>query len=149
MRIRSICVGIAGCLLGAATAQAEPPAWCKDAQAREKPNATDWAHLDTDQPSRAISVIANALCFPNDHTKHDAGIIAKGVELWSARLGMNEADWADAAAYQANRYHNNFAPKDYTKPWSTLSPIEQYLTLTGHFSDSAQKVDMEYLDDAL
>ncbi len=136
------------CALVAHTATAEAaPAWCKGGD--EKPSY-DLKSLFTEADAdRALDGLVAASCYP----EADVASMAKQIEatraVWSRRLGLTEADWADVSEYAHQQRHMKGNPRiavrDRQAAWSAYSPIDQYGSL---MSADTGDVDAAYLADA-
>src|SRR5437879_4032367 len=82
-------------LLATGAAAAAPPAWCKDAAVA----SSDLQGLSSKDPREVIKTFVAAECAPSADTEMHRGEIEAARQAWSKRLGMVEADWADAVAY--------------------------------------------------
>ena len=157
--------------LGAGHASASAPAWCKGAGKEKidfditngngdfkyKTDADDLADDD------ALTNIVGALCTPGPESDTDGAEAKKyHAELeaartrWSKRLGMIDDDWVDAAAWAASDVGSRRGLDSYIKidldkrPWSSLSPVEQYAGITrGSGISGTAMLDYTYFADAL
>lgn len=133
-----------------APARAEP-AWCKGAT--EKINVSDYDFKDLQDgadPRNAVRTLVGAHCFPNEDTRKGEKAIGEGFKLWSSKLEMSDADWADAVAYTNARYGGSLQVRDARAAWSAWTPIDQYVGMQkSTLGDSSRVVDRAYLADAL
>ena len=99
------------------------PAWC--AGGDFKGHEPDLGYLSSPEPEKVIPAIAIALCAPNDEARANAAHIETARQAWGAKLGMTDADWADAAAY-ATTGRKTYEVSLATKNFAESSPIDQY-----------------------
>jgi hypothetical protein len=137
---------------GAAAAQAGTPAWCK-AEGTNKLNVygeLGKIHQETD-PADALYTLVAAFCAPDADATAQARELAATRKLWSKRLHMTDADWADAAAW-AVTHHSDRNPSIYPPEktaWSKYGPIDQWAGITRSAQgDSSQASDPAYAADA-
>ena len=137
---------------GAAAARAAAPAWCK-ADGADKLNVygeLSKVHKETD-PADALYTLVAAFCAPDDEATAQARQLAATRKLWSKRLHMTEADWADAAEW-AVTYNSDRNPSIYPPEktaWSKYGPIDQWAgILRSTMGDSSQTSDPAYVADA-
>ena len=141
-----LCVTVMGSvtslLAAGGLAAAAPPAWCKDAAA-DSSNLQGLASRDVREVLRTFVA---AECAASDEAEAHRGEIEAARTAWSKRLGMAEADWADAVAYA--KMPNDFAiPADMTaKQLSAATPIDQYAVIL-KASDSLSEIDALYAAD--
>jgi hypothetical protein len=125
-------------------AAAGTPAWCGSAS--YDANSED---LRTVRMSKDIHdllpAIANALCTPSpDLDPHRAEIEAARQRL-GPELGMNDGDWADAAAWVKTN-DRSFKATLSTKDLAQLTPLDQYQAISKGFEGIA---DALYATDVL
>lgn len=91
--------------------------------------------LSSANPRTAVPSIIDMLC----HSRQGSEEYARAAEVEAARqqmmrrLGMTEADWADAgewAAEHQGRLMSTSVDYDRKKAWSALAPIEQFAAIT-------------------
>lgn len=126
------------------------PAWCKNAESLmdkwNRPSSTNgyWDDLDRDDPAGAVRTLVGAYCFPDDYARRDIKIVEAGYKKWSAKLGMNEADWADAVEWTSIKRGSDPKAPDAKTSWRKWSPIDQYIAL-----QNTGWIDETYVADAL
>ncbi|HEY0479531.1 MAG TPA: hypothetical protein VGD37_18555 [Kofleriaceae bacterium] len=139
----------AGSLCAAGAASAAPPAWCKGASA-ERP---DLQRLSSKDAREVITGLVAVECGtppgPDDsgHGQiegHHAEIEAAR-QAWSSRLGMTEADWADAVAYAQTPEHS-IAADVTSKTLAAATPIDQYAVIK-QVNDPGADLDPLYATD--
>jgi len=139
-----VLASLAGAALLGATgvASAAPAAWCKDAQAHD-PDLKDLSSKDV---RTVIGAFVAAECAPNAEVEDHRADIEKARAAWSKRLGMTEADWADAVAYV--KIHDDYSiPAEVaTKTLATASPLDQYSIIV-KATDSQSQFDTLYAAD--
>lgn len=136
-------------MAGARSAEAAPD-WCKGAGEERVDFSLDRA-LKGDDVVWAVHDLVGAMCFPDGQAQKQMSELEAQHKLWSQKLEMNDADWADAAAWaasdQSSRYPSStLRPVDPKQPWSTMSPVEQYTLLN---YEIANHYDGNYIADAL
>lgn len=121
------------------TAFAEAPGWCAGAADSDRFSARD---LRETNPRYAVRSLVAAACHPND----EAGAKRTEVEAaradWGKRLGMVEADWADAAAWTKQDYETTKVPPS-TRDLAAASPLDQWIIIT---NDSPHAYDFYVAD---
>lgn len=114
--------GGAAVLAGAGPAAAAPPAWCKDAASE----AADLQKLSSRDPRDVIKTFVAVECAPSAEIEAHRGDIETARQAWSKRLGMAEADWADAVVY-ARTHDDSQVPADVSvKNLAQATPLDQY-----------------------
>lgn len=126
------------------------PDWCKGAKEEQVDFSIDRA-LSQDDVVWAVHDLIGAMCFPDNDAKAQMAKLEARHKEWSQKLEMNDADWADAAAWaasdQSSRYPSStLTPADPKQAWSTMSPVEQYTLLNYNISNH---YDANYIADAL
>lgn len=132
------------------------PAWCGDTKVRSE-GSLDSA-LTSDDAAFALRDLVGASCNPDGEERDRAPEIAEARARWSKKLGMQDADWADAAAYAqldlSARRDDVRIVGDQNYPrirdaWSAMTPIDQYAAIVrgGGASDDLA-LDKAYLTDA-
>ena len=134
---------------GSSVASAGPPAWC--GSAKFEANSSDLRNVSSKDPGQVVAAIATTLCSgaSPDIDPHRAEIEAARV-AWSKKLGMQDADWADAAAFANDTAHA--VKHDLSaKGLAALTPIDQYVAIDAGFKDSNGYAmsDELYVTDAL
>jgi hypothetical protein len=134
-------------LLTSLLAAAEVPAWCKPiASDRLRAGSNDVsAATETDEWDRAMSKLVVSLCAESPDALSAKKELQAAFERWSARLQMNESDWADAAEAVRCERARDCAPRPPAKGGlQSLEPMQQFFS----FSDRSD-VDPNYQADAL
>src|SRR5262245_47338053 len=138
-----LCVTVTGSatalLAAAGMAAAAPPAWCKDAVAE----SSNLQGLSSKDVRGVVRTFVGAECAPSEEAEAHRGEIEAARQAWSKRLGMVEADWADAVAYA--KMPNDFAIQAEltAKQLSAATPLDQYAVI-GKASDSLSEIDALY-----
>jgi hypothetical protein len=128
--------------LGAAgVAAAAPPAWCKGSTAE----SADMRELSSKDVQKVIETFVSVECAPNAEADDHRAEIETARQAWSKRLGMVEADWADAVDYaKVKETHADVK----TKTLATASPIDQYaVILDAAGRNSSSNIDAWYAAD--
>lgn len=138
--------------VGGATVAQAAPAWCRAEGADKLSVHGDLAkvHKETD-PADALYTLVAAHCAPDADAKAQARELAATRKLWSKRLHMTEADWADAAewavGYNSDRNPSIYPPEK--TAWSKYGPVDQWAAiLRSTMGDSSQATDPAYVADA-
>jgi hypothetical protein len=126
----------------ATEAAAAPPAWCNGAQVE----ATDLRGLSSKDPREVIKAFVAAECAPTDEALAHRGEIEAGRQAWSKRLGMTEADWADAVPYAQTRADSLIQGTLAAKTLGAASPLDQYAVIE-KAHESASEIDTLYAAD--
>ena len=133
----------------AGTAQAAPPAWCKGAAAARP----DLQALSSSDTREVIAAFVAATCGAppgKDESGHGQveghrAEIEAARQAWSKRLGMTEADWADAVAYAAAQDYS-IAADFASKTLAQATPIDQYAAIRKS-GDPGAELDAMYSTD--
>jgi hypothetical protein len=131
----------------ATEAAAAPPAWCKGAPVE----AMDLRGLSSNDARDVVKAFVAAECAPSSEAEAHRGEIEAARQAWSKRLGMTEADWADAVAYAQT--HGDHAIQA-TLGQATLAartlaaatPLDQYAVIE-KARESASEIDPLYAAD--
>lgn len=100
---------------------AAAPAWCKDAKVEDR---YDLSNLSSKDIEYVITTIVKATCKPTSEAQANAAQIEAARQAWGKKLGMSDADWADAVAFT-----NNDRPKGLefsTKDAAAMTALDQY-----------------------
>ncbi|HEY0191372.1 MAG TPA: hypothetical protein VGC42_09645 [Kofleriaceae bacterium] len=108
-----------------AQAAAAAPVWCKGAQ----PGNADLRDLSSREPREVIKALVAAECAPTAEVESRRGEVERARDAWSKRLGMTEADWADAVAYAQTSDDYSIAVDVASKTLAAASPLDQYATI--------------------
>lgn len=137
-------------LAGAARpALAGVPAWCKDASFGS--DRYDLKDLSAKDPRDVVIAFAKATCAPTPEAEAGRAEIEKVRLAWSKKLGMTEADWADAVAYAKSDYRSEKIEFS-TKDLAAFTPLDQFKAITDGFQRPGGNPpfrDPFYLADAL
>lgn len=109
----------------ATEAAAAPPAWCKGAQLE----AADLHGLSSNDPREVIRAFVAAECAPSEEAAAHRGEIEAARQAWSKRLGMTEADWADAVPYAQAGTDSAIQGALAAKTLGAASPLDQYAVI--------------------
>jgi len=130
------------CHMGSASAA---PDWCKDASFDS--DDYDLKDLSSTNVDYVIATFAKATCKPSAEATSNMANIDKSRQAWGKKLGMNEADWADAVAF-ANVKELPSDPQLSTKDLGKMTPIDQYVAIREGFSENGTNFDnFVYLTD--
>ena len=139
-------VGGVASLAAAGVAAAAPPAWCKGAEV----GAADLRGLSSSDAREVIKAFVAAECAPGDEALGHGGEIEAARQAWSRRLGMVEADWADAVAFAVayTQAHDDHAIQATVsaRTLAAATPIDQYAVIR-KASESASEIDAMYAAD--
>ena len=129
-------------------AQAEVPAWCSGTKGeRVEFYGLDHA-LSGDSVAESVHDLVGALCKPDGDAKGKHAELESQRKAWSEKLGMNDADWADAAEWSvamASMRSNASLGRQDKKRWSAMSPLDQFALIS---NDIGQNYDAAYMADA-
>ena len=122
-------------------AAAGVPGWCKGTS---DAGEYDLKELSNSDASEVVGSIAKLSCSPSKELDAHRGEIDRARAAWGQKLGMGDADWADALAFAESdhSFKADFAGKGLDK----LTPVDQFKTIHDAFEDVA---DPLYLADAL
>src|ERR1044071_1576965 len=123
-------------------AAAAPPAWCKDAA----PEASNLQGLASKDIREVLRTFVAAECAPSEEADAHRGEIEAARQAWSKRLGMAEADWADAVAYAKMQNDFSIAADLTAKQLSAATALAQYAVIL-KASDSLSEFDALYAAD--
>jgi hypothetical protein len=123
-------------------AAAAPPAWCNGAQVE----AADLRGLSSKDPREVIKAFVAAECAPGDEALAHRGEIEAARQAWSKRLGMTEADWADAVPYAQTRADSFIQGTLAAKSLGAASPLDQ-VSVIEKAHESASELDTLYAAD--
>ncbi|CAN5711209.1 hypothetical protein BH11MYX1_BH11MYX1_18940 [soil metagenome] len=137
--VGKLLVIVGGVLLAVSSASAGPAAWCKGA----KPDEGDLSRLNSKDARDIVLAYVNVECGPTPEVEAHRAEIEAGRAAWSKKLGMVEADWADAVAW-AQKNHDEIKPDLSTKKLSEMTPIDQYAVM---FDNNSGDFDAIYLGD--
>jgi hypothetical protein len=132
--------------IGAGSARADTPAWCKEAHA-ESPRLDHLASKDVREVLRAF---VGAACAPTAESDAHRAEIEQARAAWAARLGLQESDWRDVAAYVASAYYNDdtrVRTEPSTPDLAAATPIDQYVVIKRAIADMSSVFDAVYLAD--
>jgi hypothetical protein len=119
---------LALCHVGTASAA---PDWCKDAQFDDDYDLKDLSSKDLD---RVFSTFAKATCKPNAEAQASAAQINTARQAWGKKLGMQEADWAEAVAFANVKERPNTTITFSSKDLSQFTALDQYWAIYNSMS---------------
>ncbi len=109
--------------IGHVSVASAAPAWCKDATFDDDYKLEDLSNKDLDF---MIVAYAQATCKPNAEAKASAAKIETARQAWGKKLGMQEADWAEAVAFaNVGARPNTFITLS-SKDLSQFTALDQY-----------------------
>jgi hypothetical protein len=153
MRMSSLLLASAILLAASGHAQAAP-AWCSQTGGSLSYYGDFKGIYTEDDPRDAIYDLVVLTCYPDNQQKAEAAKIEATRQAWSQKLGLSEADWADAADWashsQGERNAPSLYPRDTKAAWGAWGAVDQYAgILNSTMGDSARVTDHHYLTDAL
>jgi hypothetical protein len=124
------------------------PAWC--GKSNFETTQYDLNDLKRDEPGDIVRALARLRCSKSPEMVPNHANIDKSRATWSKKLGMIEADWADAVAFIDNR-DGNFPKVAYsTKTLAQLSPMDQWRAIREGLDLNGKRIaDFLYAADAL
>jgi hypothetical protein len=151
---------LAAAALGASAAAHAAPTWC----AADGIDQLSYSHSDikdatsATDPHDALYAIVAIQCSADTRTTRAADALDHADQIeaarkaWSKRLGMNDADWKDAAVWATHDQGDRNSPTlhlhDHKRAFSAYSPVDQYLlVLKGLPWSSRLETDASYLAD--
>lgn len=146
------CIGPILAVLTVSAPASAAPVWCATDGAASFNDGHD--NLDSDDARDAIKSIVGAACY-------GTGDVPAVRSRWSKRLGMTDADWADAAAWasqdQGDRMQNVIyidaqgqqlgIGESLKRAWSSFGPFDQYAAISRGLGDNLGN-DKHYVADA-
>ncbi|MBA3462215.1 MAG: hypothetical protein H0T46_19800 [Deltaproteobacteria bacterium] len=113
-----------------------PPPWCAKAEGRLDSNAKE---AFTSKDARwAVFYLVGSYCKPDSEAKSMAKELESAKKKWSAKLDMQEQDWADAAEWasmdQGSRMNRDLK-HDKKRAWSSLTPGQQFALIDFDFNE--------------
>jgi hypothetical protein len=145
-KLFAVTAGAAASLALATSAAAAPPAWCKGVNA----GPADVSRLSSTDVKEVLKTFVSAACvFSPEVDAHRAEIEAAR-QAWTKRLGMVEADWADAAAYSVTRDDSTIRATPSSDVLAAAAPIDQYAIIakvSEGDSETYAKLDTMYAAD--
>jgi hypothetical protein len=133
----------ASVLLASGTAVAGPAAWCKGVEGGK---SADMSSLSSKDSRDVIKAFVAVECNPTAEVEAHRADIEQARAAWSKRLGMSEADWADAAAWsKVNDYdvHGDMSTKNFVE----MTPVDQFEAITHAGGDIQGPMDAVYVAD--
>ena len=120
---------------GVADAGRGKPKWCRSDMEQEGDD-----YLKKGDFKHQLQATAYVLCTPDQQHDADAAANAdaKYKEL-SARFGFTDDDWADVAAWSGDVDRYSMKRPDQKKPWSQLTPMEQYVSVEHNWIGSENR----------
>jgi hypothetical protein len=142
-RLILVSVGGAMSLVMASAAHAGPAAWCKGASG----GSPDLRDLASKEVREVILGFVAAECAPNAEVEAHRGELEQSRAAWSKKLGMTEADWADAVAYAATSDDYSINASISTKNLATATPLDQYALIEKSDGGPSATADQMYATD--
>lgn len=127
-------------------AYAAPPVWCSAAPASIAP--AELKQLSSKDVGEVIKTFVSAECAPTEEVDAHRGEIEEARRAWSRRLGMLEADWADAVAYAPTRGDHLIDATVSTDVLASATPLDQYAVIE-HAHSPLSDFDSLYATDML
>jgi hypothetical protein len=129
-------------------AWADLPTWCGTSSFEA--NGSDLNNLKRTDPDDVVRAIAKTRCSNSPEVAQNHAKIDAARQAWGKKLGMNDADWADAVAFIDNR-DGNYPKVEYsTKNLAQMTPMDQWRAIReGLQMDGKQHADALYAADAL
>lgn len=133
---------------GPRTAWADLPAWC--GRASFDASGSDLNDLKRSEPEYVVRALAKTRCSTSPEVVPNHPNIDAARQAWGKKLGMVDADWADAVAFIDNR-DGNYPKVEYsTKDLAKLTPMDQWRAIRdGLETDGRHLADALYAADAL
>src|SRR5262245_13517055 len=128
-------------LLATQVALAAPPAWCKGASA----DPADLRGLSSKDVREVIKTFVRAECSPTPEIEDHRGEIEAARQAWGERLGMTEADWADAVVCGGAEDYSIKAELS-SRPLAAATPLDQY-GIINKAAESFSEFDTLYATD--
>jgi hypothetical protein len=120
-----VCASLVASLGGAELAAADAlPAWCRG-KALDA-GTYDLNELKRSEPENVVKAIAKTMCTPAPEISQHHAKIEVARQAWGKKLGMNDADWADAVELLDNRDGNYPKIALSAKLLAQFSPMDQY-----------------------
>ncbi len=129
-------------------AAATPPAWCGKQQKFDA-NSADVYGLKRTEPEYIVRTIATVLCSTTSDAVPAHGKAEELRKTWSEKLGMVDADWADAVLFIDNRDGNYPKVEISTKVIAQFSPMEQWMAIREGLKAGEISAGADYVADAL
>lgn len=140
--------------LGASSARADVPAWCKtEGVSKGRLQGDVQTALGTDATTATVAIV-KATCFPDDEARQRAREVAKAKDRWSGKLSLGDAEWADLAVWASDGandvrdFMTIYLPRDVKHAWSPLDPVQQFAAVMNG-TDSDDLARATYFADAL
>lgn len=141
MKVLFVGVVVIGTLI-ATQVDAAPPAWCKGAAVESR----ELRGLSSKDPREVVKTFVSAACAPTSESEAQRAEIDAARQAWSKRLGMTDADWADAVPYAGTR-DDFFVTTDISvKSLAQATPIDQYAVIA-KVSEPGSEIDALYATD--
>lgn len=130
------------------TAHADRPAWCGTASFDA--GGTDLQNLEHPDPDTVVRALAKTRCSMSPEVVPNHANIDAARAAWGNKLGMIDADWADAVAFIDNR-DGNYPKVEYsTKVLAKMTPMDQWRAIHDGLETEGRKLaDELYAADAL
>jgi hypothetical protein len=138
-----IAASLVWCHLGSASAAV--PGWCKDAAFDDRYDLKDLSSQDVET---VIETFAKATCKPSAEAQASAAQIDAARQAWGKKLGMSDADWADAVAFANTNRPGGLELS--TKDLAAMTALDQYRAIREGMPSTGQGTgfdDADYLAD--
>lgn len=119
-----VCASAVAWLAGPGDARAELPSWC--GKSSFETNSYDANSLKRSEPDYIVRAIAKVLCSNSDEIKPHQGKAEELRKAWGSKLGMRDADWADAVAFIENHDGNYPKVELSSKNIAEFTPMDQW-----------------------
>ncbi len=129
-----VAVSVMAWLCHMQSAEAGVPAWCKDYASNYRYDLKDLSSKDVGD--RIIPTFVGAACNPDSEVEARKADIEKARQAWGKKLGMNEADWADAVAWANVQARPESFRSPSTKDLAKMTPVDQYIAVKEGFSEN-------------
>lgn len=129
-------------------AWADLPAWCGTSSFDT--SGSDLQNLKRTEPDEVVRAIAKTRCSNSPEVAQNHAKIDAARQAWGKKLGMTDADWADAVAFIDNR-DGNYPKVEYsTKNLAQLTPMDQWRAIRdGLEAGGKRHADALYAADAM
>ena len=114
-------------LSGMGSAFAELPSWC--GKSVFETNSYDANSLKRTEPDYIVRAIAKVLCSNSDEIQAHHSKAEELRKSWGTKLGMRDADWADAVAFIDNRDGSYPKVELSSKSIADFTPMDQWAAI--------------------
>jgi hypothetical protein len=129
-----VAVSVMAWLCHMQSASAGVPGWCKDYSSDYRYDLKDLSSKDVGD--RIITTFVGAACAPTPEVEANKADIEKARQAWGKKLGMQEADWADAVAWANVGARPSSLRDPSTKDLAKMTPVDQYIAIREGFSEN-------------